>query len=315
MPDFTLTELPAVSGVPRDGRGRPLVVPRAGGRPRALVRTTTHVDAIEDKSTLATWGKRMTLVGTARQGPSFLATVCNLNPDLHGDKAALDALAERAVNAAGAHRKRDRGTYLHSLSEYVDRGAPLPATATSADVADMAAYKLATVSFDVQAVEQFLVVDELGVGGTADRIAWYSGPGPDGEPFTGHVITDLKTGSVQYGALKMAAQLAVYSRGELYDHTRFPVDQSDEKAFAAWKKTEVSTEEAAAAYRPLPPVSRDWGVIIHLPAGEGTCTLYWADLRIGWEAANLASEIRRLRRVKTALRSFAETVASARPSV
>lgn len=302
-----LTDLPAShQGVPRDGWGRPLVVPKGGGCPRGLTRTTTFIDCIEDKSALAAWGKRMTLLGASRE-PSLLDRLQYLNPETREGKASLDALAERAVTVAGANAKRERGTHLHALSELVDRGEELPPGTAPADLADMAAYKVATLGFDVVAMEQFVVIDELNVAGTFDRVLRYTGPGPDGRPVSGLYVGDLKTGSVQYGGLKMASQLAVYSRGELYDHRLFPVDDRCPGALSAWKKTDVPARHAATAYSPMPPVDQDWGVIIHLPAGEARCTLYWANLRVGWEAARLALDIRRARGIKGALVPFDET--------
>ncbi|MCY0923277.1 MULTISPECIES: hypothetical protein [Streptomyces] len=299
---LTITDLPAPA-VPRDGWGRPLVVPKGGGTPKPLTRTTTYIDCIEDKAALTAWKSRMTLVGASRD-PAMAARAKELNPDSREGKTALDELTERAVSLAGANRKREYGTHLHTLSEAVDRGEPLPAGTSDSDVADMAAYKMATVGFDTVAIEQFVVVDELGVGGTFDRLLHYSGPGPDGRPFEGLLIGDLKTGSVQYGGLKMASQLAVYAHGEQYDHTRFPVDGYDKKALAKWRKVEVPGEKAEAAYAEAPGVNHDWGVIIHLPAGEAQCTLYWADLRLGWEAALLARDIRRMRSTRGALVEF-----------
>ncbi|MEU5902146.1 hypothetical protein [Streptomyces venezuelae] len=302
---LTITALPAPApSVPRDGWGRPLVVPKEGGKPRGLTRTTTFIDAIEDKSGLMSWKQRMTLVGAAREG-SLLREVANLNPETREGKARLDALAERAVTVAGANAKRERGTHLHTLSEFVDRGEHLPAGVATSDVADMAAYKMSTAPFDVVAVETFVVVPELGVGGTFDRMVSYSGPGPDGEHVEGLFIADLKTGSIEYSRLKMASQLAVYSRGELYDHTLFPVNDRDKKALAAWKRREVPADLARAAYAPIPAVSQDWGIILHLPAGSGECTPYWADLRLGWEAAKAAQNTRSLRgKNRSALRPF-----------
>ncbi|MGW2419748.1 hypothetical protein ACWC0C_10930 [Streptomyces sp. NPDC001709] len=296
-----IVDLTPTPTVPRDGWDRPLVIPKQGGKPRALTRTTTFIDCIEDKSALSDWHKRMTLVGTAKR-PDLLDVVRQLDPEDQADKRRLTALAEQAIDIAGANTKREKGTHLHTLSEYVDRGEPLPAGTAVRDQLDMAAYMGATVEFTVKAVEKFVVVPELGTGGTFDRLLEYAGPGPDGEHVEGHFIGDLKTGSVQYGALKMASQLAVYSRGEFYDYTRFPVDPADRKAFAAWKKREVPADEAAQAYTPLPGhVSQKWGIIINLPAGSADCTLYWVDLEIGWAAAKLAREIRAMRSVKNAM--------------
>ncbi|WLW38509.1 exonuclease [Streptomyces phage Vanseggelen] len=295
------------NSVPRDGWDRPLIVPKAGGKPVGHTRTTTFIDCIEDKSNLTTWGKRMTLVGAAKQ-PSLLDAVSGLDPNDKDDKKKLDALAERAVDVSGANDKREKGTHLHTLSEFVDAGKPLPFGTPQKDVEDMMAYMLATSVLKVHAVEQFVVVNELNVGGTFDRTYEYDGPGPDGKPISGLFIGDLKTGSVEYGALKMASQLAIYSRGEKYDHTHFPVDHQDKKALAAWKKVAVDAEQAEKAYSPLPPVNQDWGIIVHLPAGTGECTLYWVDLNIGWALAQLALQIRKARSTRGAMKPFVTQV-------
>jgi hypothetical protein len=66
--------------------------------------------------------------------------------------------------------------------------------------------------------------------------------------------------------------------------------------------------EEAQAYSDLPPVNQDWGIIVHLPAGTGTCELYWANLNIGWRLAQLALTIRQERSVKNALVPFVSQV-------
>ncbi|MEU4984920.1 MULTISPECIES: hypothetical protein [unclassified Streptomyces] len=294
--------------VPRDGWGRPLIVPEGGGKAKGHTRTTTFIDCIEDKSNLIDWKARNVLIGMTRR-PDLADKARELDPEDAADKKRLNALVEQAEDAAGANEKSRKGTYLHDLSEYVDRGDPLPKTISEADLDDMAAYIMATSVLKVIAIEQFVVVPELGVGGTFDRLAFYDGPGPDGKPIAGNFITDTKTGNIKYGALKMASQLAVYSRGKLYDHTHFPApDKDDKKAFAAWKKQEFTAEQAAQAYSPLPPVNQDWGIIVHLPAGEGVCNLYWVNLNIGWAMANLALEVRKARSTKGAMLPFVTQV-------
>ncbi|MCZ4085429.1 MULTISPECIES: hypothetical protein [Streptomyces] len=306
-----IVDLTPAPTVPRDGWDRPLVIPKQGGKPVPLTRTTTYIDCIEDKTALSGWKSRMTLVGAAKR-PSLLDVVRQLDPENPDDKRRLNTLADQAMDISGANAKREKGTHLHTLSEHVDRGEPLPAGTAIRDQLDMAAYMGATVEFDVKAVEEFVVVPELGTGGTFDRLLEYAGPGPDGEPVEGRFIGDLKTGSVQYGGLKMATQLAVYSRGELYDYSRFPVDPADKKAFAAWKKREVPADEAAQAYNALPDVSQKWGIIINLPAGSAECTLYWVDLEVGWAAAKLAREIRAMRSTKGAMRPWVTGLTNSR---
>jgi len=102
----------------------------------------------------------------------------------------------------------------------------------------------------------FVVNDTLQVGGTFDRIVAL-----EGKPY----VADLKTGDISFDTAKIAMQLAVYASSERYDHitkTRTPLD-----------------------------VSREKGLVIHLPAGEGTCKLLWADLKAGWEGIRLAAEV------------------------
>lgn len=293
--------------VPRDGLNRPMVVPETGGKPVAHTRTTTFIDCIEDKSNLVKWGKRMVLVGASVK-PSLLEAVAKLDPTDNKDKRKLDALAEVALEAAGANDKREKGTFLHGLSEYVDEGKALPEGVSEADVADLMAYILATLPFTVRYAEKFVVINELGVGGTPDRVIDYDGPGPDGEPISGTFIGDLKTGTIEYGALKMASQLACYSRGKFYDFTRFPAPDrlGDPKGWEKWKKTVVPAEEAALAYTSMGDINQDWGIIFNLPSGSGEVTLHWVDLNKGWAAAKLALDIRAMRSTRKVMLPFVE---------
>jgi hypothetical protein len=272
------------SAVPRDRYDRPLIRVPGADKPVPYTRCTTFVDCIEDKSCLTTWGKRMVVVG-ATHAPRLVSDAARHDPHEPAGKQALNRIADQLVQLAGAHDKRERGTRLHALSEYVDRGEALPPS-TPGELADMTVYKSATLALDVVHIERLVVVDDLKVAGTPDRISAYDGPGPDGTPLAGNLITDLKTGSVDYGALKMAMQLAVYSRGRFYDHT-------------------------TGTRTPLPEVHQGWGLIIHLPAGTAACTVYWIDLATGWEAVQVAAQVRTLRtrkRLLTPLRHAASPV-------
>lgn len=271
---------------PRDRYGRPLIWVPGKDKLVAYTRCTTFIDVIEDTSALQKWGKRMVLVG-ATKSPQIVAEAAPLEPTDPEDKKRLNYLAEQLVKVAGAHVKREKGTHLHDLTEYVDRGEPLP-ECSEQDRADMAAYMLATLDIgEVVEAERLVVVDEMKVAGTPDRIRHYDGPGPGAfvtdkqkaahEPgyfpdwISGNLIDDTKTGSIDYGQLKMAMQLAMYSRGQFYD----------------WRTQQRS---------PLPEVNQRWGRIIHLPAGSGTCQVHWIDLTVGWQAVQVAKAVRELRR-------------------
>ena len=281
---------PDARGVPRDRYDRPLIQVDGTPKPVPYTRCTTFVDCIEDKTALATWGNRMVLAGAARR-PDLLTAARGLDPDAPTDKKTLNRLAEQAAAAAGAHTKRDRGTHLHTLTEHADRHHPLPSL-SDADAADLAAYLAATIHLDIAHIERLVVVDDLRVAGTPDRICHYDGPGPDGTGFAGTLIADLKTGAIDRGALKMAMQLAVYSRGAFYDHH-------------------------TGQRSPLPRVDQHWGLILHLPTGSATCTVHWINLDIGWQAVLVAQQVRALRTARDMLIPFhphAATPSSPTPS-
>jgi hypothetical protein len=98
----------------------------------------------------------------------------------------------------------------------------------------------------------------LKVAGTPDRIVKYHGK---------KYIADLKTGNIELGVVGIAAQLAMYARSIPYD-----------------PETETRMERHGAEI--------DRGIIIHLPAGEGVCNLYWVDLLKGWEVVLTNRDIR-----------------------
>lgn len=241
----------------RDRYGRPLVTPPNGGKPVPYTRCTTFVDVIEDKFALQKWSQRMVALGLAAR-PDLLLSV-SAHRD---DKGTLDKVCADAREAASASAAATTGTALHALSEVVDRGEDLPVLPEQT-TADLAAYKAATVDLSAVAIEQFCVLDNLQIGGTPDRIVEYNGQ---------LYIADLKTGSIDFGTLKIAAQLAVYARSQAYDIA-----------------TGSRTPHGADLTR---------GIIIHVPAGTGTATLHWVDLEAGWAAVQVAKQVREQRKHK-----------------
>lgn len=272
---------------------------------RSYIRTTTYIDVLDDKSNLEAWQMRMVIVGVAAD-TGLLADVGTLYAEqkqaetdlralgMDADPEAVVALkaaakmpkdelnrrAQVAKQKAGAEDKADKGTELHALSELRDQGIDLPKGITFADTLDLAAYSCASEGFKIIHMEKLVVCDELKIGGTPDRVSewWGNSPlvAPDGKVYQpgdgSRFITDLKTGTVEYGALKMAMQLGIYSRSELYDHLtgdRTPMENVDQK----------------------------WGIIMNVPAGSGEGALYWADLELGWEAVQVAGAVRRMRSI------------------
>lgn len=170
------------------------------------------------------------------------------------DNKALDKVCEWALQAAGADAGANIGTAIHSLTEQIDRGETPEIPAAWAK--DIQAYLQAVKLLTMKMIEVFVVNDELKVAGTFDRLT---------ETLLGvPMVADLKTGSVYDGG-KIAMQLAVYANSAIYDTEtgeRSPLD-----------------------------CSKDRGLVIHLPQGEGKCKVYEADLVEGWKGAQLAADV------------------------
>lgn len=237
--------------IERDGYGRPLIVPPGGGKPKAYTRATTFAGTMEDTYNLGLWQQRMTAVGLSERADLLLAVSAHRD-----DKKRLDEIVEQAKEAAQAHAAATTGTALHALAEQLDRGQVVP-TVPEAYLDDLAAYARTTQGMTHLHIERLLVLDDLKVAGTPDRVVEYKG---------GRYIADIKTGSITYGMGKIAVQLALYSRGHLYD-------------------PETGQRE------PLGVDQRN-ALVIHLPAGTGTCSLHWVNIAAGWEAVQHAAWVR-----------------------
>ena len=253
---MTLRTIPAkpVDEIPRDRWNRPLVIPPEGGKPVPYTRCTTYVDALDDKFNLTKWMQRMVAIGLVDRSDLLLAVAAHRD-----DKKKLNAIVEEAMEAAKAHAAATTGTALHALTETIDRGQTVGAFPDTYR-ADIDAYGKATEPLTVlpDYIERFMVLDSLRIGGTPDRIVELNGR---------RYIADLKTGSVDWGMGKIAQQLAVYSRSATYDHT-------------------------TGARGRVEGVDQDRAIVIHLPAGSGTCELLWVDIAAGWEAVQLSTQVR-----------------------
>ncbi|MBA2336571.1 MAG: PD-(D/E)XK nuclease family protein [Acidimicrobiia bacterium] len=243
--------------IPRDRFGSPYVVPPNGGKPVPYTRATTWAGTLDDRWNLEQWKMRQVAIGLADRPDLLLAVTTQRD-----DKKALNAAVQAAMEAAKSSAAATRGTALHTLTELLDLGRPLPTIPLDV-VADLAAYETATAGLEMISVEEFVVVDELQVAGTFDRLVRHEGKVK---------IADLKTGaSVEYAMGSIALQLAIYSRGVAYDHT-------------------------TGTRTPLPDVDQEEALVIHLPAGLGVCTLLRVNIRLGWEAVLIAGRVRRFRK-------------------
>jgi hypothetical protein len=250
----------------RDRWGRPLIVPATGGKARPYTRASSAAKTIEDTWNLEMWARRNVAYGMSYD-PSLVARVIAVggNPGSwdQAAKGVVNKVHEDAQKVAQANKAADIGTAVHTLTERLDRGEDVDGGPYQADLdAYRAALDAAGFVCNPDWVECRMACDELEIAGTADRILTNGG----------YYIGDLKTGpTVDYGGLGWAAQLACYAHSDLYNI----VDDSRQ---------------------PTPKLDQATGIIIHLPAGQGRCTLYEIDLVAGYRAAQLANEVRAVRK-------------------
>jgi len=240
--------------IPRDRWGRPLVLPPNGGNRVAYRRATTFVGCLDDTNGLMKWMSRQVAYGMGQRKDLVLAAAAADPADKRKLGDIADKAAEHSKGVAGD--AAETGTALHSLTERIDRGQPL-GTVPQEYQADIDAYRQATAGIDFTAIETFRVHDDWKIAGTADRIGRLHGR---------TMIMDIKTGSIDYPH-KMAMQLAMYARMTPYDIA-----------------TDSRTDDPE-------PVDRNYGIIIHLPAGQGRCDLYEIDLAKGWGACLIAKQV------------------------
>lgn len=240
-----------------------------GVKETLYTRCTSYVGALEDRQNLEAWQKRIVLLGL-KASDLLRQRLAVLDID---DRDGLDALAEEAYEAGDGYRAAQKGTDLHGLTESVDRGEALPEGVSLADRADMAAWVRILDAFGVRVldIERFVVVDRIKVGGTYDRTIESDDPRLACSLCDKPKVLDLKTGRIDYGAGKMAQQLAVYANGRQYD--------------------------AETGKRSPHRVCRHRGFIVHLPQGTGTASMHALDLVEGWKAVRLSKAVREHRRV------------------
>jgi hypothetical protein len=248
-----------VDPVQRNGHNQPLVYPYVGADKKvAYKRVTTYIGSIDDSNGLSKWSQRKLAYGLALRH-DYYTGITALDLDTNDDpdrNKQLDELIELAKQAAAADSFSTVGSALHRFTERADKNLDIDNIPLEY-APDLAAYTKATEPLKMKWVEPFTVNDVLQVAGTPDRIFTYQG---------GTYIGDVKTGHIDgRGIGKIAMQLAVYSRSALYNH-----DSGERTTHGA------STER---------------GLIIHLPAGQGTCDLHWVDLRAGWHGVMLSKAV------------------------
>jgi hypothetical protein len=251
----------------RDRWGRYLLPHPETGKEQAWTRVTTLSSTLADRFGLEKWMQRNIVYGIGqRQDLYARAAAAKLE-----DKDTLTQIVDAAQAAAADKAGANLGSAIHQFTERIDRGEALtvPAPYDKDIVAYLAAIDAADIAVVVGWVEKVVCIPELEVVGTLDRLV--EGPWVPAKPR----IADVKTGKdvVRYGMTEIALQLALYAHASYW-----------------W---------TGNGWQPMnAPIDQDKGIVIHLPVGQGTCTLYEVDLQAGWDAVRLAVDVRAWRKRK-----------------
>lgn len=268
-----LLDIPTRTEPKRDRFGRYLVAGPQGGKPRSYQRATTFAKLVSDTYNLSRWQLRTAAHGLNLR-PDLRARIAALVDPIDADKKECGDLIDQAIEAAQASRGANLGTALHAFTEHADLGRDIPIP--DEWKADIDAYRstlaAAGVEIDPALVEGVVVLDDLEVAGTFDRIVTVGGR---------RYIADLKTAKDPAAfPHEICIQLALYAHADaLYDY---------------------STETR----RPMPDVDQDRALVIHLPPGQGVCNLWWFDIAAGWEMVAHCAEVRKWRKRKDLATAF-----------
>jgi len=210
----------------------------------------------------------MTAMGLVSRPDLFAGLAAISNPETEAGKKKLNGLCEEAQEFAGTKFASNLGTALHSFAEQIDLGeSPRIPPPWNKDIeAYTRALKDHGIEVSPRYIERIVVVPQLEVAGTMDRLVRWRGK---------TYVGDLKTGKdLSYSWLEISIQLALYSRAM----TIF--DPEENRHFA------------------MPQVDQDHAIVFHLPVGKATCTPYLIDINQGWRAAHICGLVREWRRRK-----------------
>lgn len=250
---------------------------------RSWTRATTLASTLADRYALERWGNRNVVLGIAAR-PDLYALAASCTPE---DKDQLGAIVDQAQEAAKARSGANLGTALHRLTERIDRGEILDVPGEWKPDIDAYCKTLADAHISIlpEWIERVVINPAVEAAGTIDRMVYLDGK------FT---IADLKTGAnaVDYGMGDIAVQLAIYANSTHAwkgDADAVPRDQ--------WGRYKLPhPQEDPDVYEALPDINLDRALVIHLPVGEGACTLHEVDIKAGRQAIDLALAVRAWRK-------------------
>jgi hypothetical protein len=270
----TLVDIEApVDTTRRNGNGQYLIHPSNGKKLVGFTRATTIAKTLDDSFGLEGHWKSHTLAG-AHIDPELAGKAFQALAD--GDKQAAKKYAEQAFHKAGGNTKRDRGSLVH---DYTERKVADPTYVVpelyAADV-DAVIQWIADNGFTVcvEWSEHIVLMEQHRIAGRMDFVLHHTATDT-------YYVGDLKTGSVTYGAIAWAIQLAIYANADCAYVQGDADDGSDDRRLE------------------LPPLNRERAIILNAPLDTGTCVGYWLDIATGADLLALCLDVRKTGRLKS----------------
>jgi hypothetical protein len=270
-----------------------------GGRPKRVRASRMSGYAHQVLGSFATdlREERFLTLGLCRMSRLELDMVSSFDPDSPKAMASVDEAIVAAKQAAGLWWQADRGTWLHSILEFDDRGVEPPAEL----LAERELYRIdmelldrlranwramrARYGLAVVAIEQTVVADAFNAAGTLDRLVELQRTieiGPVTIPMGAVVVLDVKTSSLWLADGTPSYWHGYTSQCYLYaDSVPYIVGESRPDRRLDWP-FDISVEHALIGHVNLNP----------LDGPLGQCRIWHADLLAGRELALLAQRAR-----------------------
>jgi hypothetical protein len=313
--------------IDRDGWGRPIITDPATGKRTGYTRTTTHIDCLEDKTTLEKWKLRTALEGVV------------VNEDRLVDGALADGIVGDLITSSARDLIHNRDVALKKIAKADRKGklevgekATLEAAALSTFRSGMDA--LADTALDLGGAnaksqkgtdlhtltEEWDRCPKSNSGWEFDFTIWLAAKAELNQELTPADEADLRAYAEKMDELGIkhfaiekfvvddvkhvagtADRLSFYKPAGAARTTRVVLDvKTGAVAYLAPKVgLQLLQYAQSQGYDPANPTEREdlklskkLGLVVHLPAGEARCTVYEVDLELAAVGLKLAGEVR-----------------------
>lgn len=274
------------------------------GKATSWMRSTKFAEGVADQFNLTLWQLRMAGMGLALR-PDLLSKISDIlqsNAKLtpyeiaKSQREIINMIMEDAKLTAGSKDRARKGTILHKHTQEIDMGRKSLGDVPSEFRVSVNAYLKAMTDSGLTCIpdliERSTMCATLKVAGTFDRILHVT---RDLDPVTfddgrtvqlhegDFVIGDVKSGQdLSYAWPEILIQLAVYAHG--VDETGVAVPDRSPQGKVIWRWADL-------AEFGIEKLRTDVGIVMHMPYGERSCDLHYADLVTGWRGAKISQNV------------------------